>query len=160
MAWNDPSPRAHAQSSTPRAMPANPGYEQPVSFPGLLFRLLLACLAGGIGFVVAKALVGAWHEGHGGGASGLDAVLALAVAAIVAVLAFRWLLNRPAARGLSARVRDGGGWFSRNRSWDDGYGGSDDGYGNYGNGYTLGEQVVAEAVVDVVSVAIDIATDL
>ncbi len=160
MAWNDPSPRARAQSAAPRAMPANPGYEPSISFASLLFRMLLACLAGTIGYVVAKALAAAWHGAHRSDASGLDAFLALAVAAIVAVLAFRYLLNRPASRGLSARIRDGGGWFGRNRAWDNGYGGSYDGYGNYGNGYTLGEQVVGEAVVDVLSVAIDIATDL
>ena len=160
MAWNDPSPRARAQSSAPRARPANPGYERPISFGHLLFRMLLAGLVGVIGYVVAKALVGAWHGAHGSPASGLDAFLALALAAIAAVLAFRHLLDRPASWGLSARVRGGGGWFGRNRAWDDGYGGSYDGYGNCGNGYASGEQVVAEAVVDVISVAIDIATDL
>ena len=142
MAWNDPSPRAHSMPASSRPS-LQPGYgDAPISFGRLVLRVLLAGIVGVLACVAAKAVLAAWH-GNAAHASALDMVLAIAAGFVLAALAWKYVMNRPVTRGFSARIRDGRGW-SR-----------DSGYGN-----TVDNIIVADAAVDLIEIAIDIATDL
>jgi hypothetical protein len=146
MAWNDPSPRPRPLASRPSSPP---GYgDTPISFGRLVLRMVVAGIVGVLASVLAKACLAALH-GNAAHASGLATVLAVAAGFVVAALAWRYVMSRPAQRGLSARIRDGGGWGGG--GW-----GRSSGYDNY----TVGDAIVADAAVDLVDAAIDIATDL
>ena len=143
MAWDDPSPRARVRSPDGRPS-AQPGYgSERVSFGRILFRLALAGATGMIACVATRAAV-ASLRGH---AAGTDLVIALAMGVVVAFLAWRHVAHRAPSHGLSDRVRNGGGWFGGG-SW----GGSD----LYP---TFEQQIAVDLVEDVISVAIDIASD-
>ncbi len=139
MAWNDPSPRMRATGRSS----AQPGYGvEPISFGRLVFRVVLAGIVGVLACLLAKTGITAWH-GQAPHTSSLDTVLAFAIGFAVAALAWKYVMNRPVTRGLSARVRDGSGW----------------GYGD--NAYdTPNNFIVAEAAVDLVEVAVDVLSDL
>jgi len=137
LGWQDPSPRARARSLAGNPA-AQPGYGvAPVSFGRIVFRLVLAAIVGTLGFIAARAGLAAWH-GH---ASGFDVALAVAAGIVIGLLAWKYVTNRPASHGLSARVRDGGGWGAR----------GDDG---------LQTLVVADILTDVVEGVVDIAGDI
>ncbi len=142
MAWDDPSPRARSRPATSRPS-AQPGYgSEPISFGRLALRIVLAGVVGVFAGLFAKAGIAAWR-GQAPRTPGLDTVLAFAIGFAVAALAWKYVMNRPVTRGLSARVRDGGAW---------GYGGNSyDGVDNF---------IVAEAAVDLVEVAADVLTGL
>ena len=142
MAWNDPSPRTRFLPATSRRS-TQPGYgSEPISFGRLVFRVVLAGIVGVLACLLAKACIAAWH-GPAAHSSTLDVVLAFAIGFAVAALAWKYVMNRPVTHGLSARVRDGGGWGSG------GY--ADDTFDNI---------VVADAAVDLVEVAVDVFADL
>ena len=145
MAWSDPSPRTRVRS--PAGAPfAQPGYgSERVSFGRIFFRMVLAGVVGVIGCVAAASIV-ATLRGHGPHASGTDIALALAVGAVLAWLAWRFVANRPASHGLSARVRDGG-WNWRDRD-DDAFRDSVDAI------------VAVDAVSGLVEVVVDVAGDV
>ena len=142
MAWNDPSPRSRSLPSSSRPS-AQPGYGvESISFGHLVFRVVLAGIVGVLAGLLAKAGITAWH-GQAPHTASLDTVVACAIGFAVAALAWKYVMNRPVTRGLSARVRDGGAW---------GYGGdSDDTVNNF---------IVAEAAVDLVEVSVDVISDL
>ena len=138
MAWDDPSPRTRARPAAV-APSSQPGYgDEPIAFGRLMFRLLLAGIIGVSTLLGAKAILASWH-GPAARSSVLDLVLAAAVGFVAAVLALKYVTNRPA-----------GGFvvFRRRRSWDSRY---DDA--------TVSGFIVAEAVGDVVGAVIDAATD-
>ena len=148
MGWEDPSPRVRGR---PTAASASPGYgsaEVRLSFATIAARSVLALVAGVLAYAAAHACMAAWH-GHRAAAahSMLDVAVSLAVAAIVAWLCLRMLLQRAESVGLPLRVREGR-WFGRRRGWDDGYG-----------GMTFGEAVAADVVGEVVGAVIDAAID-
>ena len=138
MAWDDPSPRALASSATNRRS-APPGYgDAPVSFGRLVLRGALAVVVGVIAYVFAKSALAAWH-----GQAVLDTVLAVAIGFAAAALAFRFVMTRPASHGLSARVRDGGGWGSGGYSRD-----------------AVDNLVAADVIMDLAEMTADVITDL
>ena len=124
---------------------SNPGGN--LSFMHLLGLVAASLVVGGFVYAGAHALVVAGQVARWAHHPALDIVMPLVAAAVVAFLVLRTLVRRPSVGGLSW----GGGWFGRRRDWDDGY-------GNYGYS-TLGQQVVGDVVADVVSAAIDAATD-
>ena len=120
MGWEDPSPRARSRSPADNPA-APPGYgDGKVSFGHLLLRVLLAGALGVVACVAAKSVVLSWrgHEAH---ATALDIAITLAVGLAVALLAWRYVADRPPSRGLSARVRDGRGWGSSGRHGNSGF---------------------------------------
>lgn len=140
MAWDDPSPLRRARPATPRSLPSAGGHAPTLPFSRLLLLMVAAVLLGALGYALALGGIHALRGPHVGRGPGLDTALALAGAAVVAVLSFRFLLSRPPSTG---------GWFGRRRAWDDGY----------GNGYSPGDQVVGEVVADLVEAVIDGAID-
>jgi hypothetical protein len=145
MAWSDPSPRARGRSAS-----AQPGYCAPevrLSFLTIVARCAAALFVAAIAFEVLRIVVLAWATGHGATASPAWSVaLPLLVAMAIGWLLLRRLLKRPASVGLSDRVRNGGGW--RGSSWSDSDGDP-----------TFAVQVTTDLVEDLVSAAIDAATD-
>ncbi len=142
MAWDDPSPRSHSRAAPSRPS-AQPGYgEERISFARLVFRVVIAGIVGVLACFVAKAALTAWR-GPSPHTSSLDMALTLAIGFAVAALALKFVMNRPVTRGLSARVRDGGGWGS----------------GGY-SGDAVDNLIATEAIVDLAEMAADVIADL
>ena len=143
MAWSDPSPRTRGRPAA-----AQPGYGAPevrLPFPTIATRALVALCVAGCVYAILHGCAIAWLNGGAGPARlALDVALPLVLAVAVGWLVLRALLRRPRFTGLSDRVRNGGGWGEG--SWAD----SDP---------TFAVQVGTDVVGDVVSAAIDIATD-
>ncbi len=143
MAWDDPSPRARAATPRPADAPpaSQPGYgAAPISFGRLVFALLGAGIAGLATALATRHGLSAL-EGHAARATLLDVLLSIAIGLVVAVFAWRYVASRPG----------GGGWLlrpSRPRSMADRF-----------VDPTLGEVVVAEVVINVVSGVIDAVID-
>ena len=139
MAWDDPSPRTRAGTAN-FAPAAQPGYANPPSAGRLLWCLVQSALVGIAGAVGVHGLLVRWH-GHAGHGGAADLVLAVVAGLGVALLAWRYLSNRPG----------GGGWlrlFWRRRWWADRYPGT-----------TYTDIVVAEVVGEVVGGVIDAIID-